>query len=132
MRSRMNRCGWWVVGVVALVLASSLRAGDNAKSGPGPLERQTLDQRLAEVLKIVHNRGADLYNSGDAAGCYRLFQGTLLTVRPLLDHHADAQKAIDTGLSEAENDPDVRKRAFTLHRLIEDVRGHVKAAGKEK
>jgi hypothetical protein len=114
-----------------LALAVSVRAEDS-KSKQGPLERQTLDQRLAEVLKNVHNRGADLYNSGDAAGCYRLFQGTLLTVRPLLDHHAKAQTAIDTGMSDAESEPDIRKRAFALHRLIEDVRAQVKAASQEK
>ncbi len=131
MRLRLNQCRWWAVGLALPLLTVSLRA-DDGESKPGPLERQALDQRLAEVLKNVHNRGADLYNSGDAAGCYRLFQGTLLTVRPLLDHHAAAQKAIDTALSEAENDPDIRKRAFTLHRSIEDVRAQVKASGKEK
>jgi len=130
MRMRSDGWPWVVVCLGTFALAGVVRAGDGSGIQAERQYRKALDQHLAEVLKVVHNRGADLYNNGDVAGCYRLFQGALLTVRPLLDHDVAVQKAIDSGLAEAENNPDMRKRAFGLHRLMEDVRTQVKSAAE--
>jgi hypothetical protein len=91
-------------------------------------ERSRVDRQIHAVLRDIHNRGADLYNNGDAAGCYRLFQGSLVTVRPLLDHHPEVQKMIDKGLADAEATASLQRRAFSLHTLIEDIRGKIKPA----
>ena len=38
---------------------------------------------LADSLREVINTGADLFNKyGDYAGCYRLYQGGLLSIKP--------------------------------------------------
>ena len=86
---------------------------------------------MYETLRMVHNRGADLYNSGDAAGCYRMFQGALATVQPLLADHPDLQKTIQAGLANADSYPSVARRAFALHEVIEDVRGKLRNGGKK-
>ena len=56
-------------------------------------------------LRDVINRGADLYNQGEPAACYRLYQGSLLTVRPLFDHKPELQKAIADGIASAQREP---------------------------
>ncbi len=124
--------GWrhWMLAVCLGV--SGLVGVAGAEEKKAPVGFGALDQQMADTLKEIHNRGADLYNNGDAAGCYRIFQGALMTVRPLLGHHEKVQKAIETGLSEAEANPDVKRRAFALHRLIEEVRQEIKPAARAK
>jgi len=85
----------------------------------------TLDRQIFEVLREVHNRGADLNNAGDPVGCYRMYQGGLIALRPLLAHHPAAQKAIDAALETAERRPPA-ERARVLHKAIADVRSQLK------
>jgi hypothetical protein len=94
-------------------------------------EGQNTDHAIYQALKSVINTGSDLYNqSGDAAGCFRLYQGGLLALRPLLGHHPEMQKAIDTVLVDVEQMPTVRQRAFALNRVLRDIRGQLKPPGK--
>src|SRR5262245_53684006 len=72
------------------------------------------DEKLSVALKEVINRGADLYNAGDPAACYRLFEGSLMTIKPTLDRHPDLQKAIEKALAGAEKEPLMWQRAFAL------------------
>src|SRR4051794_37606671 len=99
-----------LIGVVAVTAAAD---------EPG---RTDSDKQLADALKDVHNRAADLFNNGDAAGCYRMLQAALLVARPLLSHNHEAQQAIDTGLARAESQAQITQRAFALHDVVETVR----------
>lgn len=94
--------------------------------GADPLERQ-----LSDALRDAHDRGADLYNAGDTAACYRIFQGGLLVARGMLAEYPKLQKAIADGLAEAERETAVGKRAFVLHELIEKVRTDLRTAAKK-
>ncbi len=87
---------------------------------------QKIDERLQNVLRIVHDRGAALYNTNDPEGCYRLFEGALLTARPLLEHQPAIQKRIDQGMEAMENEDSFTRRAFMLHELIEAVRADLR------
>lgn len=108
--------------VVALLTFNTLLADD-----PKLPEGKAYDKLVVDALRDVHNTGADLYNlSRDFAGAYRLYQGALVTVRPLLAHQPNAQKLIETGLMAAEKDPDIAMKAFRLHETIESVRGFLK------
>jgi hemoglobin len=82
-----------------------------------------LDRQIFGLLRSVINAGADLYNppQNDRAGCYRLYHGSLLTLRPLLAHHPELQKAIDAGLAEADRAQDVPTRAFALRRVLDTI-----------
>jgi hypothetical protein len=88
----------------------------------------SLDKKAAEVLREVHNRGADLYNAGDAAACYRLFEGCLRGIAPLLDARPEVQADISRALDAAEKESTVGRKAFLLHEAIESARGKLKAA----
>jgi hypothetical protein len=119
----MNRGRWW--GLVVLVLTAGRAVADDPKPVVDP---KAFDKLIVDSLKEVHNRGADLYNVGkDFAGAYRLYEGGLLAVRPLLAHRPDEQKAIDEGLSAADKEPDVARKAFMLHETIEKVRVALRA-----
>lgn len=84
------------------------------------------DQITVNILKDIHNRGAELYNRGDAAACYRMYEGGLVAVRPFLAHHPAVQAVIDGGLADAAGETNVRAQAFRLHEAIEKVRAMLK------
>lgn len=100
--------------------------GSGSATKLGPPEKVDVARQLHGVLREIHNRGADLYNTGDVAGCYRFFQGALLTARALLEQHPEVQKTIDKGMADADNNSSLPKRAFALHVLIEDVRARIR------
>ena len=69
---------------------------------------------------------AALFNEGDRAGCYRLYEGSLLTLRPLLEHHQDLQQAIDTAFADADKQRSVGARAFSLRTALDKIRETLK------
>ena len=111
-----------IAGVV--LLAAGGRAADPA------VPTADLDKAAVEVLKDLHNRGADLYNAADAAGALRLYEGTLRAVRPFLAHRPKVQKAIDDGLADAFKLDGPKAQAFRLHEVIDQVRNELKVEVK--
>ena len=93
-------------------------------AGLGPVQ---LDQAAADSLKEVHNRGADLYNRGDPAGAYRMYEGALSAIRPFVAHRPAILKAIEDGLNETAKTDGAKIQAFRLHEVIEAVRADLKA-----
>ncbi|MCI0380822.1 MAG: hypothetical protein L0215_24840 [Gemmataceae bacterium] len=80
---------------------------------------------LQTSLKEVINTGADLFNKyGDYAGCYRVYQGALVAVKPFLA--AALQKEIDDGIAAAEKLPRMSERAFALRRVLDAIRSQAK------
>ena len=122
--------------LAALALAAVLGLGatrGTAADDPRLPETKAFDKLVIDALREVHNKGAELYNtSKDFPGAYRVYQGALVTVRPLLAHRPDAQKIIDAGLDAADKEPDAARKAFLLHEAIESVRKNLKAAIGEK
>lgn len=118
-------------GLVALALVAALAVHVSADDPKLP-DAKAFDKLVIDSLRSVHNKGADLYNEGkDFAGAYRVYQGALMTVQPLLAHRPEAQKLIDTGLEAAEKEADPARKAFLLHEAIEAVRKNLKAASAE-
>jgi hypothetical protein len=97
-----------------------------------PMERKTDDRQIIDLLASIHDRGANMFNAGDHAGSYRLFQGTLLTVRLVLPK--EIQDLVDRGFARADLEPNYVRRALVLHEVIEDVRKklHPTAGSVEK
>jgi hemoglobin len=96
-------------------------------------QQKDLDRQIYTLLKNVINKGADLYTmEGDRAGCYRLYEGSLMTLRPLLAHHPDLQKAIDASFAKAEQEKLVGNRAFALREALDKLRTELKPAQAQK
>jgi hemoglobin len=126
---------WQALAAAGLLLAlgAGVRAQEGEpKKGEGeprdaaPLDRKALDTRVADSLRDVINHGADLYNSGDWAACYRLYEGALMGLKPLLEHRPELQRAIDTGLATARGNPSADRRAFDLRFVIDKIRGDIR------
>jgi truncated hemoglobin YjbI len=115
-------CG--IRGMVGAVIAVAVWCA----AAPAADDKAALDKQLYDALKDMHNRAADLYNQGDANGCYRMFQGGLLLARPLLTHRPDVQKLLDDGLQETDKIPSIPQRALKLHKTIEAMREKLKPA----
>lgn len=116
----------------SLALAVALTASAAAQEPKLP-DARAFDKLVSDSLRDVHDKGATIYNDDkDFAGTFRLYQGALATVRPLLAHRPAAQKLIDTGLAtadkvpDAEGKPDFARKAFVLHETIEAVRKELK------
>jgi hypothetical protein len=107
----------WFVVMAAIVLTSASSA-----DGPANNDHKASDAVLFRTLRDVINRGVDLYNAGDSTACYRLFEGSLMTVRPQLEHRPELQKTIAQSLAAAERDPVAWRRAFTLRNALDKVR----------
>ena len=120
----------WLTIVVGLSLPASLTGrllAQDKKPAVKPQEQKAFDKKVYDVLRTVINTGADLYNrDGDRAGCYRLYQGSLLTIRPLLDRYPDLQKEIDTALADVDSQASVGERAHTLRKALDKIRSTLK------
>jgi hemoglobin len=110
-----------LAGIVGLVRAE------------GPANPSATDRQLADALRDMHNKAADLFNGAkDYNGAYRMFQGGLYVVRPLLTHRPDVQAILDQGLQEADRVASLPDRAMRLHKTIEDVRAKLRPASETK
>ena len=112
-------------------------------SGAGAQDTKLLDQKIYDNLKDVINTGADVYNlraedrdmytrENNRASCYRIYQGSLLTLKPMLGHHADLQLVIDTHLAKAATQNSMAERAFTLREALDEIRRVLKPGGEGK
>src|SRR5215210_2700545 len=100
-------------------------------SGVPAQEAKTPERQVADALREVHDRGRELYNAGDTAAGYRMYQGGLLVAHGVLSQRADVQRIILNGLIDADREPSVARRAFLLHEVIEKVRVELRSATRK-
>jgi hemoglobin len=112
---------------VLLVLASLAGACQEGAGKQAAGDTKAADKQMYDALREVINTGRELFNkNGDYSGCYRVFQGSLITIKPLLTHRPDLQKAIDKGLADAEQMSYTHQRAFALRKVLDTVRTGLK------
>lgn len=115
--------------VVLLVLPAVAAAQPQPPAKPPTLAE--LNRKVVDILRAMHDRGADLYNAGDASGAVKVYQTALATVTPFVSHHPAILKAITDGLADAEKGDGEKAKAFRLHELIEQVRADLRAEVKK-
>jgi hypothetical protein len=99
-----------------------------AYADDAPISRREIDSRIDEAVYRTIVTGLPLYNERDFKGCYRLYQGTLLGVDPLLVHHPELRQTIEKGLKEAENTASEAQKAVELRKTLDTVLAGVRAA----
>jgi hemoglobin len=115
--SRFKRSGPPLAAACFLVLA--LTSAFWAQETPVTEKHDT--KVLRDALKDVINHGAELFNKdGDHAGCYRLYQGALIAIKPFLP--PPRQQEIDKALADAESLPRFSDRAYALRKTIDSIR----------
>jgi hypothetical protein len=111
--------------IVAAVLVVAV--GAVAVAQPPREKRKTVDLRSLELkldanLKDVINHGARVYNHGDPAGCCRVYEGALLSVRPLLEERPRLLGHVLAALDHARSEPSCIHRAFLLRKALDQIR----------
>lgn len=121
---------WWKWCCPALGVAALLVLSMTGTFGAQDTVAEKHDVRdLNQSLKDVINAGAEMFNRyGDHHGCYRLYQGALMSVKPFLT--PALQKDIEEGIAGAERMARASDRAFALRKVIDNVRSHAQAAAK--
>ena len=129
MLQATRRCvGLVIVGVMLVAFVGSNAAQE--KKDKKPFEKHD-GSALNESLRDVINAGAKMFNEhGDHAGCYRLYQGSLISVRPFLSK--DLQGKIDAGIASAERMPFFADKAFELRRVLDEVRASSRGDAKDE
>jgi hypothetical protein len=113
----MQRLGWFAV---ALLCVASLPGAAHAQKDEGD---KTFEKSIDETLRKVIDLGADIYNKqSDYNGCFRLYEGALLTLKPVLTKYPDLQKAIDSGVNNAYTLTRVDERAHALRAVLGTIR----------
>jgi hemoglobin len=112
-----------LAAAVMLLIPSNSRAQDRLKTGGMQGDSKEVDAVLYRGLKGAINEGVVLYNAGDHYGCYRLYQGIVLGVKPLVADRPELERTLDAGLAEAEKQQMSWQRAWVLRKALDEVRG---------
>ncbi len=113
--------------IALLFVAQGVVVAEDKK--PQELAQQAMEQRLHKTLRTVINAGADLFNKGDQAGCFRLYEGALLTTVPLLEHRPVLQAAVQRGLKNLESLKTAEEKSFAARELLDQIRDTIKKDG---
>src|SRR5262249_18508571 len=115
----------FAIAACALGLVLPARADDKPLDKSAPLERAELDKRAARVAYEAAVTGTEIFNKGDHAGCFRLYQGTLQALMPMLDHRPQLATSVAEKLAKAKT---MRPAdgAFVLREALDAIIGKPK------
>ena len=100
-----------------LILCSGLAT---LRADETPLSRVELDKRIAKIVYDASFRGANLWEDKNFEGTFRLYEGTLRAVQPLLDHHPKLAEMAAQQLDEAEK-LDHLRGAVALRKALDAI-----------
>jgi hypothetical protein len=101
--------------VVALAICLPQAHGQSVQPTPAQAAK------LYESLRDTINHGADVFNQqADYAGCYRVFEGALLAIKPFAS--ANRAKEIDDALTKAARMARFEDKAYQLRTILDAVR----------
>lgn len=109
---------------ILLAAALLLAAGSLTRADDKPLERYEVDKRVSTVVYEASKAGTDIFNKGNHEGCYRLYEGTLLAVVPLLDHRAKVQAIAKKRLENART-MKAADAAFELRTALDEIQNDI-------
>jgi len=117
LSTRAEAAVMWVRLLAAVGLAVGCGA---AAADEKPFDRTELDKRVAKAAHDAVAFGTDLFNKGNHEGCFRLYQGTLATLHPLLDHRPKLAAVVRDRLDKA-RDAKPQEGAFVLREALDAV-----------
>lgn len=101
------------VVILATAMPSQGQDSDAAK--------KALDGKVNEAVYKTIDTGYKLYNTRDQAGCYRIYQGALSALVPILEYRPELKQAAEAALAESERLPDVSSRAIALRKGLDSL-----------
>jgi hemoglobin len=100
-----------------------------ARADDKPVDRAEIDKRVVAVVYEAAVAGTNLFNAGNHEGCYRLYQGTVNALVPMLDHRAKLQSTVKGLAAKAATQKSV-EGAFTLREALDAIQNDI-APGKK-
>jgi hemoglobin len=80
-----------------------------------------LDARVRQAVLNAIGQGVAVYNRGDHDGCYRIYQGALTALAPILEHRPKLQGTLARALKDAERRPMAWQRAYALRPALDAI-----------
>ena len=100
-----------------------------ARADDKPLDRAELDKRIVATVYETAVAGTNLFNAGNHEGCFRLYQGAIGALVPLLDHRAKLQTSVKASLAKAASQK-AADGSFTLRDALDAIQNDI-APGKK-
>jgi hemoglobin len=95
-----------------------------ARAEEKALDRADLDKRLVNAVFDTELLGTEIFNKGGHAECYRLYQGALMGLVPMLDHRAKLQTIVKMRLERsAKMKP--ADAAYELRTALDEIRNEI-------
>ena len=113
---------------ILLAVGVLFAAGGLTRAQDKPLERTELDKRVVGVVYDAAVKGTDIFNKGSHEGCYRLYEGTLMAVAPLLDHRPKLQATVKMRLERAAKLKTAADAAFELRAALDEIQNEIAPA----
>ncbi len=114
-----------VLAAAVLVLA----VGAASRADDKPLDRTDLDKRIVQSVYRSALLGTDVFNKGKHEECFRLYQGTLLAVQPLLDHRPKLAASVKEKMDKA-GTMEPAKGAFVLRDALDEIQYEIAPGAK--
>ncbi len=101
-------------------------AGGLTRAQDKPLERAEIDKRVVAVVYETAKMGTDMFNapSNNHEGCFRLYQGTLMALVPMLDHKPKLQATVKLRLERAKG-MKAADGAFELRTALDEIQNDI-------
>jgi hemoglobin len=108
---------WSVSAFLFLISLTSVGLADEGAMSPAVLDG-LVDKAIFDAI----NAGVPVYNQGDAAGCYRIYQGALVGISPFLGYRPELQDAVKKSLASASTFGSYAQKAVTLRTALDEIR----------
>lgn len=93
-----------------------------ALAAPSRGDDGATDKQARQIAYDVVLRGTQLFNTEkNANGCYHLYEGALMSLKPLLAHRPAVAKLIQDKLDAAKGQIGYEAKAFTLREALDEV-----------
>ena len=109
--------------VLVLAIGSVIQAEEK------PLDRTDLDKRIVKVVYETAVLCTDIFNKGNHEGCFRLYQGSLLALQPMLDHRPKLAASVKEKLEKAKG-MKAAEGAFVLREALDDIQHEIAPSPK--
>jgi hemoglobin len=114
----------WLLGANALAIAQppATPPAGGAPTEPPPITKAEFQERIVQGLNAALDVGVPVFNKGDQQGCYQIYHGALLAIKPLLAGSPDLMQGLQAHLDRAGSMGTAAQKAFELRRAIDDIR----------
>ena len=112
---------------ILLAVLVLFAAGGLTRAQDKPLERADVDKKVVGAVYEAAVLGTDIFNKGNHDGCFRLYQGTLMALVPMLDHRAKLQAAVKQRLDRAKG-MKASDGAFELRTALDEIQNEIAPA----